>query len=70
MFVTLTFEAQKKHISNARTFLEMSIQVLALPTSIPNANHKINRSLAVYQPSLWGDQFLSYDSDTVVKYIF
>jgi hypothetical protein len=41
----------------------MSIHVSALPASIPNATHKINHSLAVYQPSIWGDNFLSYDSE-------
>ncbi|KAJ0034700.1 hypothetical protein Pint_25966 [Pistacia integerrima] len=43
----------------------MSLQVSAVPTSIKVAKQDTNRRSANFHPSIWGDHFLSYASNSV-----
>ncbi|XP_044507235.1 (-)-germacrene D synthase-like [Mangifera indica] len=43
----------------------MAFQVSALPTSMKVAKEGTNRRSANYHPSIWGDRFLSYASNSV-----
>ena len=45
----------------------MSLQVSAVPAQTKNPNSNKKRPLVNYSPSLWGDHFLSYANDSMVR---
>ncbi|KAJ0035055.1 hypothetical protein Pint_26523 [Pistacia integerrima] len=48
----------------------MSLPVSAPPASPKNAEQYTNRPYANFHPSIWGDHFLSYATNSVVKRSF
>ena len=45
----------------------MSLQVSAVLAQTKNPNSNKKRPLVNYSPSLWGDHFLSYANDSMVR---